>query len=139
MTMVVMPILGALPLLGHEADRMQHVFVRSAGKSFVKECTISVKEDKTGWSVTSDTFRGDTPLSIGSRYDAQDRLTGATVTLTKGEGKASAKVEVNGDKAKIVRAGQPAQEFELQRGVIVTSAPDWTDIWLLCRRYDRVK
>ena len=27
----------------------------------------------------------------------------------------------------------------MPKGVIVTSAPDWTDTWLLCRYYDRPK
>jgi hypothetical protein len=46
---------------------------------------------------------------------------------------------VSEGKARVQRAGQKAQEFEVPPGVIVTSAPDWTDAILLCRRYDRAK
>ena len=42
-------------------------------------------------------------------------------------------------KATVERPGQKAQEFEVSPGVIVTSAPDWTDTFVLCRRYDRAK
>jgi hypothetical protein len=31
------------------------------------------------------------------------------------------------------------QELDIPKGVLVTSAPDWTDTFLLCRRYDRKK
>ena len=33
------------------------------------------------------------------------------------------------------RAGSAPQDFDVPPGVIVTSAPDWSDVFLLCQRY----
>jgi hypothetical protein len=61
----------------------------------------------------------------------------ATLTI---DGKAkSATVVVTDGKAKVKRDALPDQEFDVPQGVIVTSAPDWTDTFLLCQRFDRVK
>src|SRR5262249_6292901 len=46
-------------------------------------------------------------------------------------------VTVAAGKATIRRDAQPAQEVDVASDAIVTSAPDWTDAFLLCRRYDR--
>jgi hypothetical protein len=137
MNLALLTFMGALLYWGDGAESRPATFVRRAAHGVVKECVISIRAKPTGWTVTSETYRGEAQLSLTSRYDDQDRLTGAAVTLTRGSEQASAVVEMDGAKARVVRSGQPPQEFELPPGVIVTSAPDWTDIWMLCRRYDR--
>ena len=132
-------VLFALPGL-FAADPAETVrYVRPAGGGTAFECAITVRRSKTGSEVGSVTERGKVRLAVSSRYDDRDRLTAAEVTLGRGAGAKSATVTVAGGKAKVSRPGQPAQEFDAAAGVIVTSAPDWTDAFLLCRRYDRKK
>jgi len=111
-------------------------YVRPSGKSFVFECEVTVKKSKSGSSVESVTERGKLKLTVASRYDERDRLTAADATLLSDGKKKTATVTATDGKAMVQREGQAAQEFELGPGTIVTSAPDWTDAVLMCRRYD---
>jgi hypothetical protein len=103
------------------------------------ECSFDVRKLDAGWSIVSQTDRGKVRMQVTSRYDAQDRLLAAEATLEEGEKKSTATVSVEGGKARVLRPGQPAMDFEVPAGVIVTSAPDWTDTFMLARRYDRQK
>src|SRR5262249_138759 len=105
----------------------------------VTECTFTFQRWNDGWFVGSRTERGTTHLNLSARYDAQDRLTGADVSLSVGDSRKAVRVTVKDGKAQVQREGQTAQEFAVPPGVVVTSAPDWTDTWLMCRRYDRAK
>jgi hypothetical protein len=136
-------ILFALPgvLSGDPAaDRVETVrYVRPSGAGTAFECAITVKRTRTGSSVESVTERGKVRLTVSARYDDRDRLTAAEATLGRGDGAKTATVAVVEGKATVKRDGQAAQEFDVPPGTIVTSAPDWTDTVLLCRRYDRTK
>ena len=72
-----------------------------------------------------------------AKSDAENALRSSKVTLQNG--KRSAMVAVEKGTARVQRPGQKPQEFPVPAGVIVTSAPDWTDVVLLCRRFDHVK
>lgn len=96
------------------------------------ECTIAVRSGATGWSIESATR---STLTVQSRYNPQDMLLGAEASA----GGKSVAVTVEGSIATVRRQEQQAQQFEVPGGVIVTSAPDWTDVFLLCRRYDRAR
>jgi hypothetical protein len=112
-------------------------YVRPAGKALAFECEITLRKSRDGSSVSSMTERGKTRLTILSRYDDRDRLTAAEATIATGDLKKTVNVSVVAGKAAVRREGLPAQEFEVPPGTIVTSAPDWTDTVLLCRRHDR--
>jgi hypothetical protein len=111
-------------------------YVRPSGKSVAFECEITIKKTKTRSSFESVTERGKTKLAVSSRYDERDQLTAAEATLESDGKKRTATVTAAEGKAKVRREGQPTQEFDVSPGVIVTSAPDWTDAILMCRRYD---
>src|SRR5262249_31535015 len=74
-------------------------------------------------------------LTVLSRYDRRNRLLAAEANLESDGKKKSATVAADDGKAKVRRDGQPVQEFDISPGVIVTSAPDWTDAILMRRRY----
>ncbi len=131
-------LLTTVPLgFGDEKKSEKVEYLRPAGKEFVRECIFTIRRGDAGWNIESVTGRGDTRLTVIATYDQQEQLTAAQATLTKGDQKSNVIVEINSGKAKVKREGQDAQEFEVPKGVIVTSAPDWTDTFLLCRRYDR--
>jgi hypothetical protein len=114
-------------------------YLRVAGQGFATECTFTTTRSAEGTSIESVTERVKTKMTVRSVYDAKNLLRTAVATLTI-DGKAkSATVVVTDGKAKVKRDALPDQEFDVPQGVIVTSAPDWTDTFLLCQRFDRVK
>ena len=115
-------------------DRLN--YVRPSGKEFVPESEFTLRKTKTGSSIESVTGRGNTRLTVSAHYDEGDRLTGAAATLVRDDQKKAVTVVATAGKARVQRAEQQPQEFEVPPGIIVTSAPDWTDTLLLCRRYD---
>lgn len=123
--------IGALPKNGERKVR----YFRVLGDKTATECTFTRQQTDKGSSITSITERGTTTMTVAARYDKEDRLTGAEATLSKDGHENTVRVTVAGDKAKVIH-GQETQEFEVPAGVIVTSAPDWTDTFLLCRRYN---
>ena len=114
-------------------------YLRPADKQFEVECEFKLTRSARGSAIESVTQRGKTKLTVVARYDRADLLLDAEVRLATGDEKKSAAVTVKAGKATVKRTGQPAQEFDVPKGVIVTSAPDWTDVWMLCQRYDRAK
>jgi len=120
-------------------------YLRLSAKAPATECTFTLRFSAAGaWEITSVTERGDTKMTVTARYDNGDHLRDAEAVLVKGDTKKACKVEVVGkakmkDKAKVKHEGQDAQEFEVPTSVIVTSAPDWSDTFFLCLRYDRTK
>jgi len=114
-------------------------YLRVTPKETVTECTFTVLHCGQGWSVRSETGHGKGRLSLIARYDERDRVTSAAVTVATGAGEKTCTVEIIDGKARVHRDGQEVRELAVPPGVIVTSAPDWTDTFLLCRRYDRAR
>jgi hypothetical protein len=113
--------------------------LRLSGKVATVECDVTVQRRNNGWSIESATKRGNLSLTVTARYDKDERLTAASAVLTKPNEKSAVAVDIVEAKARVQRPGKAAQELDAPQGVIVTSAPDWTDALLLCRRYDRAK
>jgi hypothetical protein len=129
---------GSVP--GIAMDSAQKLrYLRPAGLQFVSECEFTLTRGENGSTIESVTQRGPVKLTVTARYDAKDLLRAAEVTLLMKDQKKTAAVSVVAGKARVLRDAQAAQEFDAPKGVIVTSAPDWTDTFLLCRRYDRDK
>lgn len=111
-------------------------FLRVSGSEFVKETEIQLSRTKESLAITSSTQRGEQTLTVTSRFDAKNELTSAKVTLRQGKRVQSASVTVTDGIARVVRDGQETNELECPGGVIVTSAPDWTDAFMAVRGYD---
>ena len=112
-------------------------YVRPAGEQFVTECEFFLTRTDQGHTIASTTRRGNLKMSVTASYKDADALIVADATMWTGEQKKTATVRVDAGKALIERPGQKPLTLAAPPGVIVTSAPDWTDIFLLCRRYDR--
>ncbi len=126
MRLALFPLL--LCLQGAETAR----YVRVTARGTAPECTFTTERSDAGWKITSVTGRA---LTVTARYDAAETLLEAEAAL----GAKVAKVTVAGGKARVQRPDLEAQEFDVPAGVIVTSAPDWTDTFRICRLWDRKK
>jgi len=111
-------------------------FLRVSGSEFVKETEIHLVRTDNRLVVTSITQRGEQTLTVTSRFDSNHVLTSAKVSLRRGQQTQSAAVSVADQTARVVRDGNKTNELACPGGVIVTSAPDWTDAFMAVRRYD---
>jgi hypothetical protein len=124
----------------HAADKHQSPeifqFLRPSGSEFVKETKIRLLRTDEGSVVTSITQRGEQTLTVTSRFDSKHRLTSAKVKMRQGERSQFAEVRVTGQTAHVVRDSKETSELACPVGVIVTSAPDWTDAFMAVQRFD---
>lgn len=114
-------------------------YLRPAGTGRATECDFTIRRSERGWEIASVTGRGPSALTVTARYDAANALEAAEAFIGSGETRKSVRVTPAAGKARVEIAGREPQEFDLPRGVIVTSAPDWTDTFLLCRLHDRTR
>lgn len=114
-------------------------FVRPSGDEWVFESEIKIERNEDATIITSVTGREKSRLKIVALFDAKHRLLEAKVTTERGEEKQSGRVSVTGEKARVSRHDGQETELDCPPGVIVTSAPDWTDAFLMARRYDRTR
>jgi hypothetical protein len=103
-------------------------YSRITARGAVPECAFTVRPEESGWSLLSVTGK----LAVEAHYDHSDRL----VRASAGRGGDAARVEVTGDRLKVVRSNGE-QEFDAPPGIIVTSAPDWADTFRICRLWKR--
>ncbi len=111
-------------------------YLRPAGTGFQPETEIKVERLSDGQRFTSITQRGSNKLTLMSRFDNNGRLKFARVTAGPAEQQTATASNKNG-KATVTRDDGQIDQLDCPPGVIVTSAPDWTDTFLLVRRYDR--
>jgi hypothetical protein len=111
-------------------------YVRPAKAGFADETEVRVRKEEDGYVITSITQRPNTKLTLTSRFDAKDRLVEAKVVVDDGKTSTSATAKVTGGSVRVERDKGDARSFDCPAGVIVTSAPDWTDAILAVRRYD---
>lgn len=123
---------GLALLQGTEQAR----YLRVTSRGTATECTFTTERSTAGWTIASVTGRA---LTVTARYDASGALLGAEAGLGSGDAKKTAVVTVTDGRARVQRPGLEAQEFGVPPGVIVTSAPDWTDTFRICRLWDRKK
>jgi hypothetical protein len=123
----------AMPTFGQKPAAEEFRYVQAAKSGFADAAEIRVARHERGWSITSQTGGGAARMVVEAAYDADDRLTAARAAQKE----QAVAVKVKDGKATVERAGQKPAAFDVPPGTIVTSAPDWTDVFLLCRRYDR--
>jgi hypothetical protein len=110
-------------------------YLRPTAKGFVPAARITLRTTTDGWSIESVTGGGEREMNVSARYDGKDNLLSASATLHLEDAKAAALVKVTKGVARVEAKGA-VQEVPVMAGTLVTSAPDWSDIFLLCRRYD---
>lgn len=123
-------------LVGETVERAK--YLRPTGDGLVLEWIMLHQRSDDKRIFIARSKRGKSSLKVEAVYD-REMLIEARVGFFEDMQKPLANVGVKDGKAKVLRKDQPAQEFDVPAGVIVTSAPDWTDAWMLCRRYESAK
>jgi len=129
---------GASLAPGQEKPTVQKAsFVRPMGKEFIPECEIAITRDAASWSIESVTTRGETRMTVRASYGNGNILREASAELRQGDTLSAARATVADKLVRVRRHDGTEQELPHAAGIIVTSAPDWCDIFMLCRNYDR--
>ena len=114
-------------------------YVRPAGSEYSVETEITLKRSSEGHSISSVTHRGQTHLSLASVFDAGGHLQSAIVTIVSDGSQQTTKADIAGRMVTVTRSNGRMDELDCPSGIIVTSAPDWTDTFMLMSRYDDKK
>lgn len=126
--------------VGHlEAERAMPLrYLKPAGGRYVLESEVTRTTTPKGSTYVSRTVRGPETLTLTVYRDKKGRVVGAEVVRqTAGERK-NATLNLHADRATLKR-GSATHVFKAPADPVVTSAPDWSDIFELVRRYDARK
>jgi hypothetical protein len=124
---------------GTEAKPAPLRYVRQVQGKFVPESVITQTATADGTTYTSTTERGSETTTLTLRFDKDNKLQSAEVTLQQAKGKKTALLTIRGKKGFLKRPGGITDLLDVSPAVVVTTAPDWSDIVQLVRRYDRAK
>ncbi len=111
-------------------------YLRPAGDGWTSECVFTIAKRNDGWSIAGVTERGPLRLTLEAAYGPKDALATSVLTIRSGDKESISIVTARDGAARVQLWEQPLKMLQVPAGVIVTSAPDWTDTLLLCARYD---
>jgi hypothetical protein len=134
--MLIVLTLGLLAADGEKPATVR--YLRPAQGKLVLESEVTRTTTADGMTYVSRTDRGAEKMTLTLRHDKDGRLTSAEAVQESAAGKKSALLTLRGDKAEL-RRGDTTETLPAPAALIVTTAPDWTDIFELVRRYDGKK
>lgn len=112
-------------------------YVRAAGKDrFVLESWVTEIPTKGGLTYVSLTDRGSEKMTLTVRYDDKRRAIDAAAVRETKAGKETVTVVFGKDEAVLTR-NKKTERLAVTPDVVVTTAPDWSDVLLVIRRYDQ--
>lgn len=114
-------------------------YLRMAKAQFTLESEITETRTAQGGTFVSLTDRGTEKMTLTLHFNKDNRLTDAEALQETDKGKQSARLQIEGARARINRAGGVTDLLKVEGNPIVTTAPDWSDILQLARRYDLKK
>jgi hypothetical protein len=112
-------------------------YVRPAGEQFVLESTVSYKKSADGFLFQSVTHRPGEKMKLTQHWNAKHVLQRADLEQESAAGKHTATALLDHKTVVLKRPGQKDQQLTLAgEPVLATTAPDWSNILLVLRRYD---
>lgn len=112
-------------------------YLKQVREQFVLESEVTESRTPDGSTFVSRTERGTNQMTLTLRFAKDHLLTAAEVLWRDAKGKQAATLTVQGTTARLKRAGGVTDLLpKVDAGAIVTTAPDWSDILQLVRRYD---
>jgi hypothetical protein len=143
MTPVLPLILGCLLAQNADDKPTQFKYMRSEGDKFVVESEITLTPGKRGFTYTSVTNRGTdkdgVKMTLTIQFDADSNIQSAETVLATPKSTKKATLTFYKDHARLKRSGTTDILNRVPESPIVTTAPDWSDIIQLTKRYDAKK
>jgi hypothetical protein len=133
-------LLPASLLRAAEPDKSRPVrYLKRAGGKFVLESEITEAQGAKGSTYISRTVRPGEQMTLTLQFDKKQKLISARVVQEMDKTSRSAKLTFQGTSALLTRPGKdPVMLAKIAPNVVVTTAPDWSDIFQLIRRYDQI-
>jgi hypothetical protein len=136
MSPLVWTLLGWGLLAAPDPDKPAPLrYLRLEGDRFVLESEVLTTK---GGTYTSKTTRRDETLTLTIRHGEKGEPLMADALLEKGKQSKKAVLDLTGPTAQLKRGGT-LDLFKAPANPVVTSAPDWSDVFTLVRRYDAAK
>jgi hypothetical protein len=128
------------PALAHAAAPPERVlnYVRPAKDGFTLESVVTERAAGDGVFYRSVTHRGALKMTLAVRLDARHRVLWAEAGQEAGGKKQSVRAEFESRDVTLKRVGKTEKQ-EAAADAVVTTAPDWSDIFWVVRRYDHLK
>lgn len=139
--MIPLPcVLCSCLLLGQgEAEKPRSVrYLKPDGNRFVLESEVTDTTTSTGSTYVSRTVRGPETMTLTVHRDKDGTVLRAEIVSLKGEVRRTASVDLRAEPARIKRGGV-TDLVKVAANPVVTTAPDWSDVFELVRRYDAKK
>jgi hypothetical protein len=138
--LAVSGLLAATGLLTAADDKPAPLrYLRPGEGQLVLESEITATRTPEGAAYVSRTDRGSEKMTLTLHFNKDGQVTTAEAEQETAKGKQSAQLKIDGRKGQLQRAGGITDVLDVAGNPIVTTAPDWSDIFLLVRRYDGKK
>jgi hypothetical protein len=113
-------------------------YVRAVKDRFVLESRVTEVPTKRGTTYVSLTDRGSEKMTLTVRFDDRRRAIDAEAAHQTKQGTKTVRV-VFGQKEAVLTRKDRTERLAVTPDVVVTTAPDWSDVFLVMRRYDHGK
>lgn len=139
MTPLVCLLFGSFLVAQAEAEKPKPVrYLKPGGDRFVLESQVTITATPTGSTYVSRTVRGPETMTLTVHRDKDGKVFAAEIVQQKGEVRKTASADLRTEPAKLKR-GSVTDLVRVSANPVVTTAPDWSDIFELVRRYDAKK
>jgi hypothetical protein len=137
---LTLSLIASLCQLGQPLPPFQLDYVRPAGDKYVLESRISHAKIDKGYAYQSTTYRPKEKMTLRLQWTLDQKIELAELELETAQAKKTARATFQDRTATIHRPGQAVEKIELAAApVLATTAPDWSDILIVLRRYDAKK
>jgi hypothetical protein len=113
-------------------------YLRPEGGRWVLESEVRQKKTQEELVFTSRTERRNETLTLTVTRDASGKLSQAEIVHKTGQTTTTARLQRQGEELRLTR-GKETSVVKAPLDAVVTSAPDWSDIFQLVARYDSKK
>jgi hypothetical protein len=122
---------------GADAEKPVPVrYFRLVDGQFVLECEVTTTRSDKGTTYVSRTDHGgDKNATLTIHFDPKNRLEAAEVVQEMAKGKKTASLTLQGENLQL-KHDTISDYYKVTGDPVVTTAPDWSDIFQLVRRYD---
>ena len=130
----------SLPLLAADAEKSSTLhYVKPVDDKYVLESEVTTTPNDDGSTFVSRTVRGGETMTLTIRFDKKGQVVTAEAAFEKDKMKKTAALAFRDKENATLKRGGLTDYLKASPDVIVTTAPDWSDVLQLVRRYDAKK
>jgi hypothetical protein len=138
--MTTVLLLGSVWQAGLDVPEFKLQYVRSSGDKYVLESEVTHNKMAGSFLYQSITHRPGEKMTLKLVWNEKHQLQSAQLEQETAQGKKTAEATFQKKMAVVKRPGQKDEQVAVAtEPVLATTAPDWSDILIVLRRYDQKK